>query len=31
VLRQPRIHRVLDGVSGAFLVAFGLRLAGEHR
>jgi threonine/homoserine/homoserine lactone efflux protein len=30
-LRRPRIRRTLDGVTGAVLVAFGLRLAGEHR
>jgi threonine/homoserine/homoserine lactone efflux protein len=31
VLRRPRIRRALDGVTGALLVAFGLRLAAEHR
>ena len=31
VLRRPRIRRVLDRVTGAVLVAFGLRLAAESR
>jgi threonine/homoserine/homoserine lactone efflux protein len=31
VLRRPRIRRALDGATGALLVAFGLRLAAEHR
>jgi RhtB (resistance to homoserine/threonine) family protein len=30
-LRRPRIRRTLDGLFGAVLVAFGLRLATEHR
>jgi threonine/homoserine/homoserine lactone efflux protein len=30
-LRRPRIRRWLDGVTGAVLVALGLRLASEHR
>jgi threonine/homoserine/homoserine lactone efflux protein len=31
LLRRPRVRRVLDGVTGAVLVAFGLRLATEQR
>jgi threonine/homoserine/homoserine lactone efflux protein len=31
VLRRARIRRVLDAVTGACLVAFGVRLAAEHR
>jgi len=31
VLRRPRIRRWLDRVTGAVLVAFGLRLAAESR
>jgi threonine/homoserine/homoserine lactone efflux protein len=31
VLRRPRIRRALDRVTGAVLVAFGLRLAAESR
>ena len=31
VLRRPRIRRTLDRVTGAVLVAFGLRLAAEAR
>jgi threonine/homoserine/homoserine lactone efflux protein len=31
VLRRPRIRRALDAVTGAVLVAFGLRLASEKR
>src|SRR5918996_2298104 len=31
LLRRPRVRRVLDGVTGAVLVAFGLRLAAEQR
>ena len=31
VLRRPRIRRALDQVTGAVLVAFGLRLAAESR
>jgi threonine/homoserine/homoserine lactone efflux protein len=31
LLRRPRIHRWIEGVTGAVLVAFGLRLATEHR
>jgi threonine/homoserine/homoserine lactone efflux protein len=31
VLRRPRIRRALDRITGAFLVAFGLRLAAESR
>lgn len=31
VLRRPRIRRILDGVTGLMLVAFGVRLAREHR
>jgi threonine/homoserine/homoserine lactone efflux protein len=30
-LRRPRDRRIIEGVSGALLVAFGLRLATEHR
>ncbi len=30
-LRRSRIRRVIEGVTGAVLIAFGLRLAGEHR
>ena len=30
-LRRPRIRRALDGLTGAVLVAFGLRLATAHR
>jgi threonine/homoserine/homoserine lactone efflux protein len=30
-LRRPRIRRCLDAVTGAVLVALGLRLASEHR
>jgi threonine/homoserine/homoserine lactone efflux protein len=30
-LRRPRIRRVLDGLTGAVLIAFGLRLATTHR
>jgi len=28
--RRPRIRRVLDGLTAAFLVAFRVRLASEH-
>jgi RhtB (resistance to homoserine/threonine) family protein len=31
VLRRPRVRRVLEGVTGAVLIAFGLRLATERR
>lgn len=31
VLLRPRIRRTLEGLAGAVLVAFGLRLATEHR
>jgi threonine/homoserine/homoserine lactone efflux protein len=31
LLLRPRVRRVLDAVTGAVLVAFGLRLAGERR
>ena len=31
VLQRPRVRRVLDRVTGAVLVAFGLRLAAESR
>jgi threonine/homoserine/homoserine lactone efflux protein len=31
VLRRPRVRRALDRVTGAVLVAFGLRLAAEAR
>jgi threonine/homoserine/homoserine lactone efflux protein len=30
-LRRPRPRRILDGVTGAVLVGFGVRLATEHR
>jgi threonine/homoserine/homoserine lactone efflux protein len=30
-LHRPRIRRILDGLTGAFLVAFGVRLATEAR
>jgi threonine/homoserine/homoserine lactone efflux protein len=31
VLRRPRVRRVLEGLTGAVLIAFGMRLATEHR
>jgi len=31
LLRRPRIRRTIEGVTGAVLVALGLRLAAEHR
>jgi threonine/homoserine/homoserine lactone efflux protein len=31
VLRRPRVKRVLEGATGAVLIAFGLRLATEQR
>jgi threonine/homoserine/homoserine lactone efflux protein len=31
VLRRPRIRRTIEGVTGAVLVALGLRIAAEHR
>jgi threonine/homoserine/homoserine lactone efflux protein len=31
VLRQPRIRRTIEGITGAVLVALGLRLAAEQR
>jgi len=31
LLRRPRIRRALDGLTGAALVAFGIRLATSHR
>jgi len=31
LLRRPRIRRALEGLTGAVLVALGLRLAAEHR
>lgn len=31
VLRRPRIRRAIEGVTGAVLVALGLRIAAEHR
>jgi len=31
VRQQPAVRRVLDAVTGAFLVAFGLRVATEVR
>ena len=31
VLRRSRVRRALDGVTGAVLIAFGLRLATERR
>jgi threonine/homoserine/homoserine lactone efflux protein len=30
-LRRPRVRRALEGFTGAVLIAFGLRLATEHR
>ncbi len=31
VLRRPRVRRALEGLTGAVLIAFGVRLATEHR
>ncbi len=31
VLRRPRVRRALEGVTGAVLIGFGVRLATEHR
>ena len=31
VLRRSRVRRTIEGVTGAALVALGLRLAAEHR
>ena len=31
VLRRSKMRRALEGVTGTVLVAFGLRLATEHR
>jgi threonine/homoserine/homoserine lactone efflux protein len=31
VLRRSGIRRAIEGVTGAVLIAFGLRLASEHR
>jgi threonine/homoserine/homoserine lactone efflux protein len=31
VLRRPRIRRAIEGVTGAVLVALGIRIAAEHR
>jgi threonine/homoserine/homoserine lactone efflux protein len=31
VLRQPHIRRAIEGVTGAVLVALGIRIAAEHR
>jgi len=31
LLRRPRIRRTIEGVTGAVLVALGLRIAAEHR
>jgi threonine/homoserine/homoserine lactone efflux protein len=31
LLLRPRVRRVVDGLTGAVLVAFGLRLAREQR
>jgi len=31
LLRRPRIRRAIDGLTGAVLLGFGLRLATEHR
>lgn len=31
LLRRPRIRRAIDGLTGAVLIAFGLRLAAEQR
>ena len=30
VLRRPRVRRVLEGLTGAVLLAFGVRLATER-
>ena len=31
VLRRPRLRRVVESITGAVLIAFGARLATEHR
>ena len=31
VLRRPRIRRAIEGVTGAVLIALGLRIAAEQR
>jgi threonine/homoserine/homoserine lactone efflux protein len=31
VLRRGKIHRILEAITGTFLIGFGLRLATEHR
>jgi threonine/homoserine/homoserine lactone efflux protein len=31
VLRCPRVRRAMEGVTGAVLIAFGVRLATAHR
>jgi threonine/homoserine/homoserine lactone efflux protein len=31
VLRLPRVKRTLDSITGTVLIAFGVRLAAEHR
>jgi threonine/homoserine/homoserine lactone efflux protein len=31
ILRRSGIRRAIEGVTGTVLIAFGLRLAGEHR
>jgi threonine/homoserine/homoserine lactone efflux protein len=31
VLRRPRVRRTLEGLTGAVLIAFGVRLATEQR
>jgi threonine/homoserine/homoserine lactone efflux protein len=31
LLGRPRIHRVLDGIAGTVLIAFGVRLASQQR
>jgi len=31
ILRRSAIRRAIEGITGAVLIAFGLRLASEHR
>ena len=31
VLRRPRLRRAIEGITGAFLIALGLRIATEQR
>ena len=30
-LRRPTVRRVVEGITGTVLIAFGVRLAAEHR